>query len=740
MFQQFLDSVQENYLYDNFSFKNETQIVKPILQDEKFRSSVKHWLKNVYKQRTEGPVARNLDPLKLQNGILSKIKKSKNFLEKYNLCNRSLMHLSPILKNYKEIQSKIYYERANILIKSENYNEALESLQMVDLIDKDDIKILYRKALCALKCGNNLIFKENLVKLKKLYDEDESKSDAVKAELEKYRQEYTKLLEKEIQDDSENDEESKGKFEFLTNHHKISIETDSMKGRYILAQKDIDDANQILTETVFAFVPLKPCLTSSSEKSGTSFDCQNCAKSNIIPILCQKCNHAVYCSQACARSHHRIHGYECKGHQIWLWHEIGIAFLAFRTFLEGFDQIKMELDLKLNEKREIEEIMKEIIEMEFDPYKDQYKLLLSLQTHFENMNQGDLNTFAITANILTLYLKTETSFFQDKDLHENENSWEILISSLIFRHIGQMVCNAHTISDMRFEHNEESLPNFMNLNVFDIKSTDLVFRSADTFAGIFPFVSLLNHSCKPNITNRFNGRQLTIKAKGKINEKTEIFNSYGINYLRMSRSERQEILRNQYHFQCKCTECLKSEDEYITIQKIRCYDCKNLLEPVFDLESNEIQPKTSQKCKCGTQFDFEQFDWMHNKITKNLSNVHSDPKNLSTVMRALEYCTKTLHQNHELIYIFSKDLITSVHGTNFEGTSFQSELKSIGTNMLRICEYFYGKNSVEYLIDMICVVKLKGKNEDEILELAENILSRQSFVIFKNILEIVLKN
>lgn len=333
-----------------------------------------------------------------------------------------------------------------------------------------------------------------------------------------------------------------------------------------------------------------------------------------------------------------------------------------------------------------------------------------------------------------LYLETETTFFKDRDLLKDHEKWEILASSIILRHIGQMVCNAHTLSDTRVEYSGESLPHFMKSSLLELKRTGLIIRSDETFAGIFPFISLLNHSCKPNISNRFNGARLTITAKGKISLTDEIFNSYGINYLRISKIERQSALRGQYHFDCECDECLKPHDEFLFLQKLRCYTCQNLLEANFDMETMEVTPKKELKCgKCGSVFDMEQFDWMVRKVSDNIEEIR-DQKTLQTVLRALKYCSQCVHQYHEVIYFFSKTFINSVG--DFDPT-FQSELKGIAENMLNICEHLYGKNSVEYLLDRVCAVNVLPNNDEEIFGLAENILSDQSLLIFKNIYRVI---
>lgn len=74
---------------------------------------------------------------------------------------------------------------------------------------------------------------------------------------------------------------------------------------------------------------------------------------------------------------------------------------------------------------------------------------------------------------------------------------------------------------------------------------------------------MLNHSCDPNIRNSFEGNQLTIIASRDIAENENVYNCYGPHWKLMSYRERQDTLRLQYNFECKCTKCEQRNDEYV---------------------------------------------------------------------------------------------------------------------------------------------------------------------------------
>lgn len=173
--------------------------------------------------------------------------------------------------------------------------------------------------------------------------------------------------------------------------------------------------------------------------------------------------------------------------------------------------------------------------------------------------------------MLTIYLRDRTTFFQDHitkeiNLLDKQTDWDLLVGALILRHMGQLVSNGHAIIDFRQNiFSTEQLRLMLMKNEANGGGLHLLLKSQRVFTGIFPRISMLNHSCSPNIRHRFNGKSLTIFAAKEILEDDEIFNCYGPNYKLMSYQERQDSLRLQYNFICNCTKCEDKNDEYVSI-------------------------------------------------------------------------------------------------------------------------------------------------------------------------------
>jgi hypothetical protein len=76
--------------------------------------------------------------------------------------------------------------------------------------------------------------------------------------------------------------------------------------------------------------------------------------------------------------------------------------------------------------------------------------------------------------------------------------------------------------------------------------------------GVYPMASLLNHSCRPNCTYRFDGVQLQVVARQFIRSGEELTISY-IDWI-YGPTERASQLERQYFFKCQCPRCLDGED------------------------------------------------------------------------------------------------------------------------------------------------------------------------------------
>ena len=80
---------------------------------------------------------------------------------------------------------------------------------------------------------------------------------------------------------------------------------------------------------------------------------------------------------------------------------------------------------------------------------------------------------------------------------------------------------------------------------------------------IFPRLSLLNHSCDPNLIVSYVGTSVTVKSTRPISAESQAFNCYGPHFVRMGGRERREALWRQYHFRCQCEKCVNEVSLFV---------------------------------------------------------------------------------------------------------------------------------------------------------------------------------
>lgn len=75
--------------------------------------------------------------------------------------------------------------------------------------------------------------------------------------------------------------------------------------------------------------------------------------------------------------------------------------------------------------------------------------------------------------------------------------------------------------------------------------------------GSFPFSSLLNHSCCPNVSRVFIDATTILVVTKPVDKGEQLFDNYGYSYTNVPKDYRQMELQKQYKFKCKCHACEK---------------------------------------------------------------------------------------------------------------------------------------------------------------------------------------
>lgn len=323
----------------------------------------------------------------------------------------------------------------------------------------------------------------------------------------------------------------------------------------MVASKAIKENTEVFSEVANPFVP-----------TGEYKICENCATTQLIPFPCYECK-SVYCSIKCKEKHSRVHSWECAGNKKLLFSNIGVGHLAFRMFTNGITEILPLASSKTN----ANDIWTEITTVIAKRTDIRYSESLRMISHMDKLSSTDVIWFALMAELLVVYLKEFTSFFDlFKNLSADRSQWEQIACALILKHIGQLIVNGHTCVALVMSPNEnrsEHLYQMMEEDVWvapqHIKCGKLHMFSdyEEVAAANFPYLSLCNHSCESSIQPKFSGNCVSLFATKDIAANEEIFNCYTLDYRKTKcRTRRQELFSN-YKFECICERCSESSPD-----------------------------------------------------------------------------------------------------------------------------------------------------------------------------------
>lgn len=197
--------------------------------------------------------------------------------------------------------------------------------------------------------------------------------------------------------------------------------------------------------------------------------------------------------------------------------------------------------------------------------------------HLDHRANADIFRRSVTAACLLHCLETFTKFFE-ADL---DDEIYYFCGGLLLHHLQSLPCNAHEVSEMII--------------------TAGSFESQEIGAAGYATLSLLNHSCDPNVVRHSYGDWAVLRAIRPIQQGEEILDNYGYHHALHSVDERRSQLSNQYFFHCSCEACLGSwpfyKDQPTKHPVFKCPDCGRAIKKDLDTQ-----------CICGAIINLEQLE------------------------------------------------------------------------------------------------------------------------------------
>ncbi|CAI9764046.1 unnamed protein product [Fraxinus pennsylvanica] len=255
----------------------------------------------------------------------------------------------------------------------------------------------------------------------------------------------------------------------------------------------------------------------NKNKESPNSKCEWCFSSSNVK-KCSGCHVVWYCGSTCQKLDWKLHSVECKA----------LAKVDKNRVKSITPSIRLMVKLYLRRKLQHQKIVPTTA-------TDNYNLVEALVSHMPDLEEKQLVLYAQMANLVALILQWPEQEINIKEIAEN---------------FSKLSCNAHSICDSEL-------------------------RPLGT--GLYPVISIINHSCLPNSVLVFEGRLAVVRAVQHIPKGTEV----SISYVETAGSTitRQKALKEQYFFSCTCSRCIKMGqfddiEESAVLEGYRCKDRK----------------------------------------------------------------------------------------------------------------------------------------------------------------------
>lgn len=564
--QNVLDSLtckaQEWNLIKDFDRKDEFQIAQKCLQHETLRSYLNEWMELCL---SNGPKKSKADSVAFRTKGNDEFKRHRDFasLSLYTDCIRYAPYGSEELALGLANRSAVLYHM-------KKYRECVRDAEIALKLPYPEnlrLKLMLRQARSYLQleewklCLTTLEIAESNISASALNTEGFVKG--IKQDILSVRSELNELQKKSGNNLTEKTSENMTppllngpNSEFPHASAALELRYSCHKGRYVVTNQDVKQGDVLFVEKPYAFVVLP---------DQNKVHCHNCSRSLIAPLPCRHCADVLFCCEKCEMdAHESYHHWECGGMS--LMSAIGVAHLGLRIVLTtgSLNQI-LNHALELSQNIQCDKTLDHF-----------YSGVYSLVPHIQDMPLDDVFQYAVTAELLTLFLVHKSDYFKHTEqLMLPKNEVVAKICALLLRHIAQLVCNAHAITKLDSEKKQADFPG-------DSLNTVMSESQQRIATAIYPSASMMNHSCDPNIINSFLDEILIVKASRNIPKGDEVFNCYGPHFQRMATAERRAALQAQYFFFCDCSACTASpEESFDPVQErlwaLRCAACEGPL-------------------------------------------------------------------------------------------------------------------------------------------------------------------
>lgn len=459
----------------------------------------------------------------------------------------------------------------------------------------------------------------------------------------------------------------------------VKIVHSDSKGFHMKATRNIARDEALIVEKPFCSV-----LNIPSYEDFCNYCCQDLDK-RLFP--CSNCSKVSYCSESCAnQAWEEYHGKECSHLEIL--HSSGVLRLSLRIVIKAGVGKVLEVEKESRGQQNLEKMRRGC----------DYKSLFSLSDHSKELNYLICSRQTLAACFLTYVMASYLKLIKSNDFNYFK------VGGIILKHIHQISVNSVAI------FHQPIVPGPDNMFGVDVKNQVVA-------TGLFPTVSLLNHSCISNTESFFKGNKIHVRSFRPIQVNEEICYSYGPMFRKMTRSERMDTLQNQYYFTCSCPACddriIEDIENSETIRPVltEAFLCDMCQGPLV------INSGPSSKClKCGDTSTpvpkiLEQVEMSKKmaNIGKALLQFGRSSETEKQYLKSLETLKKVCWPTNRLILsIYNELLYCAIYMDNLQN----AQKYCMESN--RIKKASYGESSVEYIQGQLQVYNLKWTQQKKL--------------------------
>ena len=301
----------------------------------------------------------------------------------------------------------------------------------------------------------------------------------------------------------------------------VKVRYDAGCGRHTVADRDIKVGDILMSEMPFTAIMLPGEYAANH--------CHQCFAATEAPVPCCRCSSVLFCSQTCRdTAWQKYHWAECSfGELLKPSMCAKIGHLAARLLMhQGFEPVLSYVKSPAAGNSHPEQCA---FNDEGKYNCSSYDSVYHLVTGTKLRNSEDLFEFTVLACVL-VKIMIASGFL--KQIAECTADLE-LIGGVVLRHLQLVQCNALRIIELtRPTKFDEPKPEPVGV-------------------GLYPTVSLINHSCDPNADLNFFGDSVVVRAVRNIAEGEEICISYGPLFYEVKQRARHSQLKGVYFFNCK---------------------------------------------------------------------------------------------------------------------------------------------------------------------------------------------